>query len=281
MTAASQTLSRCVSCRKKKRKKKYQEKESVVLPDETGSRSDADKTCDCALASTDDGEATLVLDHVHHDPANGTGRGGRVGVEGGVHGTHGTVQCRSTVESEPAEPDEAGAEENKRGVVRLAVHGLLATLGPPAENEGVGKRGPARGNVHGTTTGIVERRKVVQPSVAVPGPAGNGAVHDCAPAEAEDEGRNDAATLKGATNDNLDRAGREEEFVETEDNLREHVGAGRWGSRHILHAEVGKVADECVGCAREGQRVSPKHPLKCCSVEKVRVSRGWIWDAES
>ena len=102
-----------------------------------------------------------MLDHVDNDPANGSRGCGRVGVEGSVHGTDGAVESRTTVESEPAEPDEARAEEDKGSVVRLVVHWVLTLLGAFTEDNGVCKSCPTGSNVDGTATGIIERRKVI------------------------------------------------------------------------------------------------------------------------
>lgn len=203
-----------------------------------------------------------MLDHVDEDPANGTGGGGSVGVEGGVHGADGAVEGGTTVEAEPSKPDEAGAEEDEGGVVRLVVHGVLATLGALAEDESVGEGGPAGGDVDGSSSGVVEGGEVEEPSVGVPGPACDRAVDDGAPAEAEDERGDDAATLEGASDDDLDGTGGEEEFVETEDNLGEVDTARGGGSGDVLHAEVCHVTDEGVGCAGKGKRVAPEDPLE-------------------
>jgi len=148
-----------------------------------------------------------VLDKVHDDPTKGTGRGGGVGVEGGIHGADGAIERRTAVEAKPAEPDETSAEEDEGRVVRLVVHGVLALLDALAEDQGVCQCRPARGDVHGATAGIVERREFVEPSVGVPGPAGYGAVDYGAPEEAEQKRWDDAPTLKGTSNDDLNRAG--------------------------------------------------------------------------
>lgn len=67
------------------------------------------------------------------------------------------------------------------------MHGVLAVLGAFTENESVCKSSPSGSDVHGSTTCIIERGKVEQPAVGVPGPACNRAVYDSAPAEAKDK----------------------------------------------------------------------------------------------
>jgi len=71
--------------------------------DVAGGGRDADQSGDGALAGADDGEAAFMLDEVDEDPAEDTGRGGGVGVEGGEHGADGGVERGTTVEAEPAE----------------------------------------------------------------------------------------------------------------------------------------------------------------------------------
>ena len=52
--------------------------------DVASSGCDADEASNSTLASANDGEATLGADVVDDDPANGTSRGGDIGVEGGI-----------------------------------------------------------------------------------------------------------------------------------------------------------------------------------------------------
>lgn len=48
---------------------------------------------------------------------------------------------------------------------------------------------------------------VVEPTVAVPCPAGDGTVDDCCPPEAEDQGWDDASSFESTTDDDLYCAG--------------------------------------------------------------------------
>lgn len=233
--------------------------------DVTGGGGDADKACNDALAGADDGEATLGADHVDQDPADCTGGGSGVGVEGGDHGAHGGVEGGTAVEAEPAEPDQHGAEEDEGGVVGLVVLVLAVGLSL-AEDEGVGERGPAGRDVDGSSSGEVERWELVEPAVGVPGPAGDRAVDDGGPAETEDEGGDETATLEGASDHDHDGTGTEDHLVQAEDNLGDDSRSRRGCDADVLHTEVGEVTDEGVGGAREGERITPEHPLKRCSV---------------
>jgi len=115
-----------------------------------------------------------------------------------------------------------------------------------------------------TATCKVERREVVEPALGVPGPAGDRAVDDRRPAEAKDEGWQDAAALEGTANDNLHCASAELQLVEAEDDLRDVCVVWRRRSGDILETEVGQVPDEGVRAAAVGETVAPEHPLEGC-----------------
>ena len=127
--------------------------------DVTGGRSDADKTSDGALASANHGELALGADVVDHDPANGASGSSNIGVEGGIHGADGAVESGATVEAEPTEPDQDGAKEDKRSVMRLAVRALAGVLAL-AEDESISKTSPTGRNVDRPATSKVKRGKV-------------------------------------------------------------------------------------------------------------------------
>lgn len=113
-----------------------------------------------------------------------------------------------------------------------------------------------------TATGIIERRKLEEPTIGVPGPAGNRTVDDSAPAEGEDKRRKDATTFKGTSNNDLDCTSSKEKLVETEDDFRQDGTARGWCSGNVSQTEVGQVADERARSAGEGERVTPEHPLE-------------------
>jgi len=111
-----------------------------------------------------------------------------------LHCTNGGVESRTSVEAEPAEPDEDRSKENQGSVVRLAVRWLTSTLAL-AEHEGVGQTCPARSNVNRSASSVVERRQVEKPSIGIPSPAGDRTVDNGGPEESEDQARQDASTL--------------------------------------------------------------------------------------
>jgi len=243
----------------------------------TSSRSNTDKTSNGTLASTNNREATLVTDGINKNPTKDTSRGSNLGVEGSHHTTNGSVKSTSTVEAEPTKDNEDGADKHEGRVVRL-VFSVMILGGSLAESQSVSKSGPTRCDVNGTATSlngsqqsslqsrtrtyIVERRKVEEPAIGVPCPASDRAVDNGAPAEGEDEGRQNATTLESTTDDNLYCASGEEKLIKTEDDLRKDSTARRGSSGNISQAEVGHVADEGAGSATEGKTVTPEHPLE-------------------
>lgn len=113
-----------------------------------------------------------------------------------------------------------------------------------------------------TTYSEVETREVEQPTVCVPGPAGNGTVHNGGPAESENHRRHDAATLERPTNNQLNCHRTKEHLVQTKHDLGKESRAGRWSGHDVLHAKVLHVTDERTGCTRVCERVAPEQPLK-------------------
>jgi hypothetical protein len=180
----------------------------------------ANETGNGTAASSDNGELALVSDVVDEDPAENTGRGGSVGVECSHHGPDCTVDRRSTlfrvrtcssflsclpledligkktyVKAEPSKPNENSAEEDQSGVVWLGVR-LLTSVLSLAQDGSIGKGAPSGTDMDRSSTGEIQARKLKQPTVGVPCPAGNRAVYDCGPEEGEHKGWNDAATFE-------------------------------------------------------------------------------------
>lgn len=186
---------------------------------------------------------SLGADVVDQNPTENTKASSRVSVEGSQHRAHGSVERGTSVEAVPSEPDEDGADENKSGVVGPTVD-LFALGQTLSKDERVGKSRPAGCDVNWTSTlhcvsdgpmmkaqigtgtySEVKTGKVEQPSVGVPSPACNRAVHDGRPAEGKDHGRHDATTFKRSTDNKLYGTSAEEHLVEAEDNFRKESGA--------------------------------------------------------
>lgn len=84
-------------------------------------------------------------------------------------------------------------------------------------------------------------------------------LHNGCPPESEEERREHATTLKGATDHDHDRANAEEELIEAEQDLWQVAGRS---SHDILQAKVGHVTNEGSGGCGVGKGVSPEHPLE-------------------
>lgn len=90
-----------------------------------------------------------------HCPADDTHRSSNVGVPDSDHATHAGIECRTTVKSEPPEPDENGAEEDNGDVVRF-VDVLLLVAATITEDESIGQTSRAGGDVDWATASEVE-----------------------------------------------------------------------------------------------------------------------------
>lgn len=93
--------------------------------------------------------------------------------------------------------------------MRLAVRWLASILAL-AQYKSVGKTCPSGSNVDRSASCVVQGRQVEEPSIGVPCPAGNWTIDDSGPKEGEDQARKNAATLEGATDNNLHGASAEE-----------------------------------------------------------------------
>lgn len=244
---------------------------------------DADKPRDGARTRAHEREAAPAADVVDQHPAQHTEACRRVGVEDGHGGSDRRVERRPTVEAEPPKPDEASADEDEGGVMGLAVN-FVAFVNALAEDEGVCEGRPEVGvsrveesvkweekregdlpsgsDVNRASTSKVQRGKVVQPSVGIPGPACDGAVYDGGPAERKNHGWHNATTLEATTDDKHHGANAEQHLIEAKDDFGEKRGTRRRSSNDILHSEVGHVADERASGSRVRERIAPEHPLE-------------------
>ena len=115
---------------------------------------------------------------------------------------------------------------------------LLTNILPLAQDQGIRQASGARRHVYRTSAGEVKGAKLEEPAIGVPSPEGNGAVADCRPSEAENDGGNDSSAFEGSAYNDHDGAGAEHELIEAEDNLWDKDRAPRWCHRHIDHAEL-------------------------------------------
>lgn len=245
--------------------------------DEASSRGDGNETRDGTRAETD--SAPLLLETViEKSPGNGTARGGKVGHVAGHDGANVHAESRTTVEAEPTDPEEDGAEHDVGDVVRTVGETVVARVTSTlAEHQGVGEGASSRSNVNGTATSKVVAGEVEQPTVTVPGPVGNGVVDNGRPEEHEDHGREDTATISNGTNsegrtvqlafplalfgERYSRNAGKHALVKAQQDIRkERRSIGLSQSLH--ETELGEVAQEGVSSSRKGQGVAPEEPLE-------------------
>jgi len=226
--------------------------------DVTRGGGDTDKTGDGTGAKTDGGELALEPPVEQH-PSDTADGGGEVGHDASLDGTKVGGESGSTVEAEPAEPEEDCAEDDKGSVVGLVSETLGAVAASLAEVHGDGEGGSTGRDVDGRSTGEVKTAHDERPSVRVPGPACDRTVDNSQPAEKEDHDGTDLGSL-GETTDGEDTSDElssvvfsdmlssvtysEHALVDTEEEFGNSRRSDGWGAEDSLEAEVLQVADE-------------------------------------
>ena len=107
--------------------------------DVPGGRRDGDEAGDGAGTETDGGPFAFET-VVEEDPGEAADGGREVGHYAGHDGTHVGSECRTTVETEPADPEEYGSDDHVGHVVRSVGKTVEITVTAPlAEHDGVGE----------------------------------------------------------------------------------------------------------------------------------------------
>lgn len=131
------------------------------------------------------------------------------------------------------------------------------------EDPGIGKGGQTRANLDGDAASIVENAVLVSPSVGVPDPVSERAVDESSPKKHKDHSGNDSAALGNSTNGESGSDSAEHHLIERVEQSRDERRANRRSTPYFLKSKMLHVADEAVaGVTAEGERVSPKVPLK-------------------
>ena len=163
---------------------------------ETRGWSSSDKTGNGTRAPADHGplaSKTVIEQH----PGHGREDAGKVGVPRSHDSTEISTEGRTTVETEPAEPQEHSAEHDERNIVWAEVqhHLLLAS----AKNHGVCESRATGDDFDRSSTGVVEDTPRESPAVDIPDPARDWAVDNRCPAEEEDHHWDQATALGDGT----------------------------------------------------------------------------------
>jgi len=165
--------------------------------DKSGGRRGGDKSRDSARAPADEGPL-LGEAVIEEAPSHGRKHGSQARVPAGHGSAEVGAKGRATVESQPAEPEEDGAEGDEGDVVGAEVeHHLLVTS---TEYPGVCQSRSSRSDFDRSTTGIVQDAVFEGPSVGIPRPAGQGAVDESRPEECKDHAGDNATTLSCSAN---------------------------------------------------------------------------------
>jgi hypothetical protein len=243
--------------------------------DETGGGSGSDETGDSTGAPADHGPLAGKTP-IEKNPGHRGEHGGEVGVPASHGSAKVGTEGRSTVEAQPSEPQENGAEGDEGDVVRTEVkhHLLLAAT----EDHRVGE-GTATGNdLDGSSTSVVESTPLEEPAVDVPGPVCDGAVYDGGPQPDEDHHGDKTTALSNATDDDGSSDSAELHLstvsdgsryakcstylVERVQELRNQRRTLAGSTKHALETEPVEVANEATGSRAESKRVSPEVPLE-------------------
>ena len=154
-------------------------------------------------------------------PAQGSGRGGGVGVDKGVGGQAVGGQGTARVEAEPPEPQEAGAQHGVGDVMRL--HGGLweALAGPDGYGEGKGRE-PGRDMHHGAAR-EVQGSHGSHPAAVAPHPVAQGIIYYGCPEQSEDQEGLEAHPLHEGAGDQGRRDHREHHLEGGECKVRDFI----------------------------------------------------------
>ena len=161
---------------------------------------DSNETRDGAGAETHGGPFAVET-VVEQDPREAADGSGEVGDHAGHDSAHVRTERRPAVKTEPADPEEDGADHDMSDVVRPVRQPVkIAVASSFSEHDGVSERGSAGRDVHGGSTGEVKAAHFIDPAGRVPGPAGDGVVDDGCPDEHEDDAGEHAAAVSGGAN---------------------------------------------------------------------------------
>lgn len=233
--------------------------------EETRGGSSSDETRNGARAPADHGPL-LCQAVVEQAPGHGGEHASEDGVPASHSGTQVSTEGGATVEAEPANHEQNGAESDEGDVVGTEVHHHL--LVAAAKNPGVGESGHAGTDLDGNTTGVVEDAVNVAPAVRVPNPVGQRTVDEGGPEEDKDHGGNDATALGNGTNGEGGSDGAEHHLVEGVEKAGNERAADGGSTPNALETEVEHVADDGVASVgREGEGEAPEEPLESDDAE--------------
>jgi len=144
--------------------------------DESRAGSDGNETGDGSGAEADNRPLPLKTPIPEH-PGKTADGSSEVGDDASLDSAQVGTESRSSVESEPSEPEEDSAKDNVGGVMGLVGKTLSSVSAALSEVKGDSEGSSAGRNVHRGSSSEVETAHLERPTVGVPSPAGNGIVN--------------------------------------------------------------------------------------------------------
>lgn len=133
---------------------------------------------------------------IEEDPGDTSCGGSGVGDEAGHDGADVSSKGRTTVEAEPADPQEHRAEDDVGDVVWAVWEtSCCAVTGALAKHQRVGECSSAGRDMDWSSTSEVKATEHERPAIGVPGPAGDRIVDNGGPDEDEDNTWEHATTV--------------------------------------------------------------------------------------
>ena len=151
----------------------------------TRTRRNCDKTRDHAGAEPNR-RPFLLQSVIKHTPSNTTDGSSKVGHNGSHDSAHVGAQSRSSIEAEPANPEENGADDDMGDVVRTIIQFVCSMAPSLAEHERICQGGRTGRDVDRSSSCKIKTTHLEGPAGRIPCPASNGIVDDGRPDEHED-----------------------------------------------------------------------------------------------
>ena len=219
-------------------------------------RRDRDQAGDHARRSAERRRLT-VAEPLDGDPAQHAQASGDQGVQEDRRGRAVGGQRRAGVEPEPAEPQQACAEEDERQVVWA--HGVLLEADARAEYQCQRQCRSAGDDFDHKPAGVIQHPEVEQPAARPPHPVRDHRVHRNGPQRDEDHPRREPRAVGDGA---ADECGGDDREGELESGEQEFGHRSAYGRRiDAEHAEVREVSDQpAAGVLGERDGVAHQQP---------------------
>ena len=165
----------------------------------SGTRSNADETSDDTRAESNSGPLAFET-VVNQAPCDTPDTSSKVGAYSGHNSAKVSGQRGTSVETEPAHPEEHGADDDVRDVVGTVVELLGTVTASLSEHVRVGEGSTSGSDMNGSSAGKVQATHLEDPSGWVPGPARNRVVDNRRPDKHVDDARQHASSLGHGSN---------------------------------------------------------------------------------